>query len=163
MAHSKSQESEIAPDGPTVAQLASQVAQMARELARLDERTETQTISEASSTTVVAFARRLLCERRDREKIFGGGLFADPAWDMMLDLFIACQEGKKISISSLCIASAVPPTTALRWIRTLVDNGMFVRRLDPDDRRRVWTELAPHVRNQMRTLLSSWQVTRSTN
>ena len=44
---------------------------------------------------------------------------------------------------SLCIAAAVPATTALRWLKTLVQEGLFVRRADPHDGRRVFVELAP--------------------
>jgi DNA-binding MarR family transcriptional regulator len=43
----------------------------------------------------------------------------------------------------LCIAAAVPATTALGWLKTLVDQGIFVRRADPHDGRRVFVELAP--------------------
>jgi DNA-binding MarR family transcriptional regulator len=37
----------------------------------------------------------------------------------------------------------VPPTTALRWLTTLVNRGLVVRRGDPRDARRVFVELAP--------------------
>src|SRR3546814_1843272 len=44
---------------------------------------------------------------------------SDPAWDMLLDLYLAAERNTRpVSISSLCIASAVPATTALRWIKT---------------------------------------------
>src|SRR5690606_24209072 len=62
--------------------------------------------------------------RRLRDEFLPGDLFADPAWDMLLDLFAARLEQERVSVSSLCIASAVPPTTALRWIRTLTEKGL---------------------------------------
>ena len=46
---------------------------------------------------------------------------------------------------SLCIAAAVPPTTALRWIKMLTDVGLLVRVADPHDGRRVYIELAPQT------------------
>ena len=49
----------------------------------------------------------------------------------------------RVPVSSLCIAASVPPTTALRWIKTMTDNGLFKRRADPHDGRRVFVELAP--------------------
>ena len=52
--------------------------------------------------------------------MFGEGLFADPAWDIMLDLFAARIEGKDITVSSAGIAACVPPTTALRWSATAI-------------------------------------------
>lgn len=86
--------------------------------------------------------RAMLRLRRQRDHLFAAELFADPAWDMMLDLMAAKIERLKVAVSSLCIAAAVPPTTALRWIRTLTDLGVFVRVADPTDGRRVFIELS---------------------
>ncbi|TPG48283.1 hypothetical protein [Sphingomonas glacialis] len=58
--------------------------------------------------------RQAIRARRLRDQHFGGGLFEDPAWDMLLDLFAAELERAQVSVSSLCIAAAVAPTTALR-------------------------------------------------
>jgi hypothetical protein len=86
--------------------------------------------------------RTIIKLRRMRDRHFSPDLFADPAWDMMLDLAAARAEYARVSVSSLCIAAAVPPTTALRWIKTLTDQGIFVRVADPTDGRRVFIELA---------------------
>lgn len=86
--------------------------------------------------------RSLIRIRRLREQFFPRDLFADPAWDMLLDLLAARLERSRVAVSSLCIAAAVPPTTALRWIRTLAEHGLFVRRQDPEDGRRVFIELS---------------------
>jgi hypothetical protein len=84
----------------------------------------------------------LLQARRMRDRYLPPDLFADPAWDMMLDLMAARLAGKRVSVSSLCIAAAVPPTTALRWIGQLTERGIFVRTNDPDDARRVFITLS---------------------
>ncbi|MEI9927580.1 MAG: winged helix DNA-binding protein [Sphingomonas sp.] len=86
--------------------------------------------------------RALIRSRRLRAQFFAGELFADPAWDMLLDLFAAQLEHRRVSVSSLCIAAAVPPTTALRWIGTLHDAGLFERQADPSDRRRAYIALS---------------------
>ncbi len=86
--------------------------------------------------------RRLLRQRRVREQYFPADLFADPAWDMLLDLYAARLERQPVSVSSLCIAAAVPATTALRWIKTMTDAGLFVRDADPNDGRRIFIALA---------------------
>ncbi|WP_298015869.1 winged helix DNA-binding protein [uncultured Parasphingopyxis sp.] len=85
--------------------------------------------------------RRLIRHRRMRDRFFDGALFADPAWDILLDLMAARIEGRPVSVSSLCIAAAVPATTALRWIRTMTDRGLLVRDADPRDGRRVFIRL----------------------
>jgi hypothetical protein len=86
--------------------------------------------------------REIIKLRRMRDRFFPTDLFADPAWDILLDLRAAALEGQYVSVSSLCIAAAVPPTTALRWITAMTESGMLVRRQDPADARRVFIELS---------------------
>lgn len=98
--------------------------------------------SNADGVLTAAAVRDLLRARRLRDQFFGGELFADPAWDMILDLMAARLSGERVSVSSLCIAAAVPPTTALRWIRHLTQAGMLERRPDTQDGRRVFIALS---------------------
>lgn len=101
------------------------------------------TAAVATVQTVDAKALRdIIMMRRLRDRFFNAELFADPAWDILLDLKAAAQESQKVSVSSLCIAASVPPTTALRWITAMTESGMLVRRQDPDDARRVFIELS---------------------
>lgn len=93
--------------------------------------------------------RRLLRQRRLREQFFPADLFADPAWDMLLDLYAARLERRPVSVSSLCIASAVPATTALRWIKTMTDAGIFLREADPQDGRRIFIALSDGANEAM--------------
>lgn len=86
--------------------------------------------------------RRMIRDRRARELVFAPELFADPAWDMLLDLYAARLERRPVSVSSLCIAAAVPATTALRWIRMMTESGLFVRTEDVHDGRRIFVELS---------------------
>lgn len=85
--------------------------------------------------------KRYLRMRRLREQLLPGSIFGEPAWDMMLDLFVAKVEGRKVATNSACIASAVPVTTALRWIERLDCAGLVERFPDGMDRRRVYVEL----------------------
>jgi DNA-binding MarR family transcriptional regulator len=96
----------------------------------------------AESDSPSAAVRRMLRQRRMREQFFPADLFADPAWDMLLDLYAAQLEGQPVAVSSLCIAAAVPATTALRWIKTMTDAGIFERQADPRDGRRIFIGLA---------------------
>ena len=86
--------------------------------------------------------RSIIRARRMRDQFMPGDLFADPAWDMLLDLMAARLEGRKVAVSSLCIAAAVPATTALRWIKLLTERGLLMRVADPEDGRRVHIELS---------------------
>ena len=98
--------------------------------------------------------RSIIRARRLRARFFQEDLFADPAWDMLLDLFQAEIAQLRVPVSSLCIAAAVPATTALRWLKTMVEQGLFVRRADPHDGRRVFVELAPKAGEALRSFFA---------
>lgn len=106
-------------------------------------------------TTPLQRAKEYYRKRRSRERMFGSSdLFADPAWDILIDLFIAYEEGEGISISSACIASAVPTTTALRWLKLLEEAGHISRSNDPSDARRVNLYLSEISANKVRQYFS---------
>jgi hypothetical protein len=104
-----------------------------------------------------AFVRSIIRARRLRDQFFRGALFADPAWDMLLDLMAARLEDNRVAVSSLCIAAAVPATTALRWIKALTDRGLFVRAADPQDGRRVYIELSDDAARALTAYLRAVQ------
>lgn len=86
--------------------------------------------------------RAMIARRQARAKFFDAELFSDPAWDMLLDLTAAHAEHQRVSVTSLCIAASVPATTALRWIKQLVESGVFERIADSSDRRRAFIALS---------------------
>lgn len=88
---------------------------------------------------IVAKAKKWLSDIDHRNIAAGknADLFVEPAWPMMLDLYVARVEVRSISVSSLCYAGRCPPTTALRHITMLTERGLIERVPDPADRRRV--------------------------
>jgi DNA-binding MarR family transcriptional regulator len=80
-------------------------------------------------------------DRKRRGTIFPAELFADPAWDILLELYRAELRQCRVPVSRLCTASQVPATTALRWLNTLEAEGLLARGADPFDRRRVYIRL----------------------
>jgi len=50
--------------------------------------------------------------RRLREEMFGSELFADPAWDIVLDLYTAEARGERVQVTSLAIPAC---RTALQF------------------------------------------------
>ncbi|AKH42341.1 hypothetical protein FHS61_000111 [Altererythrobacter atlanticus] len=93
--------------------------------------------------------REIIRHRQLRAKFFDGDLFADPAWDILLDLTAARAEHARVSVTSLCIASGVPPTTALRWIGQMTSAGLLKRVEDPADRRRAFIALTDQAAEAM--------------
>ncbi len=93
--------------------------------------------------------RQIIRQRQLRGRFFDSGLFADPAWDILLDLTAAHGERSRVSVTSLCIASGVPPTTALRWIAQMTEAGLLQRVEDEADRRRAFIELSAKAAEAM--------------
>ena len=93
--------------------------------------------------------RRIIRQRQLRGRFFDTELFADPAWDMLLDLTAARAEHLRVSVTSLCIASGVPPTTALRWIGQMTEAGLLERVEDDADRRRAFIALTDKAADAM--------------
>ena len=93
--------------------------------------------------------RRIIAQRQLRARFFDPELFADPAWDILLDLTAARAEHARVSVTSLCIASGVPPTTALRWIGQMTEAGLLERVEDESDRRRAFIALTDAAADAM--------------
>lgn len=98
--------------------------------------------------------RQELRKRRNRDRYFSCDMFADPAWDMLLDLYASRLEGRTVSVSSLCIAAAVPQTTALRRIKIMCDEGWLIRHSDSDDGRRIFISLSDNALAQLNAYFS---------
>lgn len=151
--------SDIAADqnATRLRQLSDEVSRIASTLARLStgpasvpRPTEQPPVPGELPQVSADTVRTVIRARRMRARYFDEDMFADPAWDMLLDLLQAELAQLRVPVSSLCIAAAVPATTALRWLKTMTQQGMFVRRADPNDGRRVFVELAPQASHALR-------------
>jgi DNA-binding MarR family transcriptional regulator len=143
------------PSAARLRQLSDEVSRIAATLARLSVGPDVPPekpqppkgeVPSVSLDTV----RQVIRARRLRARYFDEELFADPAWDMLLDLLQAEIAQHRVPVSSLCIAAAVPATTALRWIKSMTDAGLFQRRADPHDGRRVFVELSQGASDAIR-------------
>ena len=80
--------------------------------------------------------------RRRRERFLGSDLLGEPAWDILLDLYIASKRSGTTSTTSACLGAHVPATTALRWLQVLQDRGLIERHCDQRDHRRTLVRLS---------------------
>lgn len=76
-----------------------------------------------------------------RTRQLDGIVEGDAAWSMLAELLRARLTRRRISVTSLCLASKSPVTTALRRIERLLEAGLVTYSLDPKDRRRKYIEL----------------------
>ena len=68
---------------------------------------------------------------RQRSSYLPAELLSDPAWGMLLELFQAELQDRRVTVSRLCKVSAVSASVAARWLKALERQGLAVRRLDP--------------------------------
>jgi hypothetical protein len=110
-------------------------------------------IPAGATDTLRACARQLHEERRFRLRFFPADLFAEHSWDMLLDVFIADMDGKRLTATAVCAGSDVALTTGLRWLRAMERMGLIERVLDPVDRRCQYIVLKEAGRSAMRLYL----------
>jgi hypothetical protein len=100
--------------------------------------------SDYPSAELAELIRKARAERRRRTlraRHLPAGLFGEPAWDLLLDIFANRAEGKRVSFSSTCLATGVPAGEAARWINVLEAEGLLFRRRDHKDRACLWLDL----------------------
>ena len=102
---------------------------------------------------VVELARRMYQMRRRRDSSLGQELFSEPAWDILLYLFVAGAEGRVVSVLAASQGAAAPQTTALRKLRQLEEARLIIRAGDPADARRAYVRLSSLACRKMRSLL----------
>jgi DNA-binding MarR family transcriptional regulator len=110
-------------------------------LHRLIESSRREAGTAGPQSEVLAAAAEACAARRRLYGLFGRRLFCDPSWDILLELFVSTLEGRKVTVSTACMAACAPTTTALRHIAYLVQEGLVVRRPHPADARSTYLEL----------------------
>jgi DNA-binding MarR family transcriptional regulator len=103
-------------------------------------------------------ARQRYRQRRLRDRFFGANLFREPAWDILLDLYVAASEDKRISVSSACGAAGLPTATGLRWLAKLEKEALIKRVPAGTDGRTVYVELTEEAHEKMTGLLARFHL-----
>ena len=91
--------------------------------------------SELTDEALATVAQRIYKARRRRARHLPVELLGEPAWDMLLDLFVATVRGKRVRTTSACLAARSPGSTGLRWLAALEAHGLVERHGEPGDRR----------------------------
>jgi DNA-binding MarR family transcriptional regulator len=132
-----------------VSRIASSLGQLAIGLGAPFQRHPPATNSNEPSVPVETVTW-LIRARRNRAQYLDAKLFAEPAWDILLDLLRAELAQEQVSVSSACIAAGVPASTSLRWLNTLEQEGLVLRKSDPRDARRAFVVLSPETSTALR-------------
>ncbi len=121
---------EIEPDD--IRALDAAIAQAAAKVENLKARRRLMRVGQPQQ--IVA---QILKERQDRARAFIGDndLFGEPAWDMLLAIYLGEARGVRLCIKSVCLWAGCPGTTGLRYLSLLEQRGFVVSERDPSDRR----------------------------
>lgn len=104
---------------------------------------------EICETRLAVLAEREYENRRLRNSYLDCELFGEAAWDILLDLFIQRAQGRKVPVTSSCIAADVPMTTALRYVTSLEQMGFIKRQQSRSDQRTRFLELTDEAVSRM--------------
>ena len=96
---------------------------------------------ERAEPHLAALAREEYKRRRQRAQHLPEGLLGEPAWDILIDLFVHQAAYKRVTVTSACYAANVPLTTALRYISEMEAFALVKRRASRRDRRVRYVEL----------------------
>lgn len=104
---------------------------------------------EADLPRLIATAKAIYALRQRRDPIFTFDACKEPHWDIVLDLFINRAAGRRVSMTSACIASNRPITTALRWLDYLEEKGVVQKIPCEFDSRKTYVELTLSTYSKM--------------
>ena len=97
-------------------------------------------------------ACRLAENRRRRAEWFGDSIYGEPAWEMLLELYVS--EGQTRSpVSRLAKRSGVAKATALRWLDYLQSKRLIDRDSHPTDARISYVQLTDLGRQKLEAYL----------
>jgi DNA-binding MarR family transcriptional regulator len=98
-------------------------------------------------------AQWILRVRRSREGLFGRAMMGEPAFDLLLCLYLRSGQ-RETSLTSLARPAGIPYSSAMRWIDYLADKGFVARTKSRRDRRATTVHLTSAGRAVMDELLA---------
>jgi DNA-binding MarR family transcriptional regulator len=93
-----------------------------------------------SRATLLDAAQQELERRRRRNKVLPEEMFGEPAWEILLQLYVE-QQGTRLNIARLTSYLNLSASTVLRWLNYLHDKQLLRREIHPNDQRSVFVEL----------------------
>jgi DNA-binding MarR family transcriptional regulator len=90
---------------------------------------------ESSRENLLSTARFSLEARQGRAEHFSPAMFGEPAWDLLLALYVTQADTPAPAVSSLAKSAGIAITTAFRWIDYLEEKRLIERQRSSDDGR----------------------------
>jgi len=121
----------------------------------LRARMEPGTTKELDQETLLARVRKHVVERQLRNAYFNPSIFGEPAWEILLTLYISENTGRKPTLRRLAHRVNTPLTTAIRWIDYLAKENLVQKEPRPDYRRMMYVTLLDKGRALIEDYFSS--------
>jgi DNA-binding MarR family transcriptional regulator len=90
---------------------------------------------DGSRENLLATAKFSLAARQGRVEHFSPAMFGEPAWDLLLALYVSQVDVPAPAVSSLAKTAGIAITTAFRWIDYLEEKRLIERQRSSDDGR----------------------------
>lgn len=88
-------------------------------------------------------------ERSRRAEYFPEELFAEPAWDILLELYAFELVGRSVTERELTERIPVPGSVSIRWLKLLDALSLVTRKVDVVDRTQLRIELTSKALNAL--------------
>ena len=108
-----------------------------------------------SQQQLVKLAKRIRDMRKTRDRFFDQDMFGEPAWEIILALYLSDAEGYRLKVTDLVNESRASASTALRWIDRFQELGLIHRRENPLDRRSHFLEMPTDSLRKITALLET--------
>jgi DNA-binding MarR family transcriptional regulator len=130
-----------------IANVLNEVLVGVRELASREDPDAVDRDEPVDETLVV---ERLIRQRRLRSNLFPDEWFSDPAWDVLLFLFVSHLKGSRVTVGDVGYGTSNHPSTTIRWIDIIHGAGLIDRVRSEEDARRVYISLTVRGVEMMR-------------
>jgi DNA-binding MarR family transcriptional regulator len=94
-------------------------------------------------------ARQIRFSRDLRQKSFDRNIFGEPAWDILLALYVIDGDQRRLNNGELAKLTGLAMAIALRWLDYLEEQGLIDRNPNPFDQRTAYVELSNNGRDAM--------------
>lgn len=118
-----------------------EIARVLQDIAESGGRDSAALSGPLGKAELLAEAKREFRASLLRETHFEDLPFHEPGWEILLDLYIAHVEGRRLHVTAIGLDGKIPVATLLRWLLLLQKSGLVSREPDPRDKRRVWVTL----------------------
>ena len=120
-----------------------------------DRSVQTERADQSENQELLARAKLILSSRRLRTRHFNPAIFGEPAWEILLVLYITDSSGGRQTLGKLTDWIETPPTSVLRWVGYLEKERFLERQPHPNDRRITFLRLLPKGREAMNAYLGA--------